>query len=326
MPEEKLVTVLTPLYNKAPFLKDYIEGLAKQTFLDKTKIIVTDNCSTDGSLEILKNYAEEYKVPIEFFQNDANMGIMYSIRKMYRKLDTKFFAVLDADDYYISPQKLEKAVTFLDSHEKYSAYACSNLFVFADGRKIPHFPNTARNTTYSGMKNTPFFQTASTTFRNNFTPQLLDEIDRITEGRRDHAFSGDAFRNLLAHHFGKFYFENSVDSAWRRDVGYWGTMPPLEQDLANMTSHWIYFDFLTSQFGVDENAQHCLNLAWQFYNKCVDGLMAQLKTLNIIKFEERPKFKENFENLIGEDGYIVANAIIDQCKKFNDIGLKVTVK
>ena len=74
MPEEKLITLLTPLYNRAKFLRTYVEGLANQSYLDKMKIIVLDDGSTDDSPKVLRKYCEEFNLDIELLYNKKNLG------------------------------------------------------------------------------------------------------------------------------------------------------------------------------------------------------------------------------------------------------------
>ncbi|MBK9193318.1 MAG: glycosyltransferase family 2 protein [Crocinitomicaceae bacterium] len=52
-----LVSVLLPNYNNAPYLRECLDSLRDQTFKDFTLVFV-DDCSTDGSVEILNEYKE----------------------------------------------------------------------------------------------------------------------------------------------------------------------------------------------------------------------------------------------------------------------------
>ncbi len=317
MPEEKLVTIVTLSYNKAKYLRDWAEGLAKQTYLDKMKILVFEDGSTDNSLELLKKYQSEYRLPLELINNKKNMGIMYSTLKAYRKIDTKYWAFLDSDDYYISSRKIEKAVSFLEEHEDYSCYACANMLELADGRNVPSPFIQNPSQSFSGIKNSPFFQTASTTFRNCFTPQILEALENLSEDKRD-SFNADAFRNFLAHHFGKFYFDSSLDSLWRCNIGAWGTMTPISQDLSNMSAYYEYFKFSLAQWGMDENAQHCLNLSFYFYNKILDEFVKHMKQLDILEFEQAI-YKDN------DIGQNVFKELIAQVKDFKAFGIKANI-
>lgn len=320
---EKLLTLITPVYNKASYIQTWAECLAEQTYLNKMKILVVDNCSTDESLSLIENYSEKYNLPVEIIKNKENMGLMYSIRKAYHKIDTPFFCVLDADDYYISPQKIEKAVKFLQSHKDYSCYACNSYLEYPDGKKDANFlqpPEAPANLTFDRLLGTPFFQTASTTFVNYFTPELLDDIDRETEGQKKHAFQGDAFRNILAFHFGKIYFENSLDAVYRQDIGIWGTQSAVSHDLANMNSYFVYFQFLKRNFGIDNDCIACLMESHERYMKVLNTVE---KLIDEFKNNDFDKSEETVEKILKNSGEINWNSVFEnvraQYKKFTDL-------
>ena len=93
-------------------MKKYAESLANQTYLKKMKIIIIDNKSTDDSLEKMKKYVRQYRLPAEIICHEKNMGLMYSMMEGYRKIDTKYFTVQHPDDYYISPEELKRLLYF----------------------------------------------------------------------------------------------------------------------------------------------------------------------------------------------------------------------
>ena len=128
MADKKLVTVITAVYNKEKYLQEWAESLAKQTFLDKTEILVINDGSTDNSVKLIKKFTKKYNLPINLVHNEKNIGYLYTLIKSFRMLKTKYFALLDPDDYYISPKKLENAVNFLEAHDEYSVYAMNYYF------------------------------------------------------------------------------------------------------------------------------------------------------------------------------------------------------
>ena len=135
------------------------------------------------------------------------------------------------------------------------------------------------------MKGTPFFQAASTTFRNYFFDKnLLDTIIEEIGDCRCHPCCGDAFNLMLAFHMGNVFFENSPDSCWRVDVGEWGTLSQIEQNFMNMKGYYYFFEFYRKYWGIDENAVHCLNLCWNFYNQVWDNLIVLGKSTTAHKF------------------------------------------
>ena len=284
-----LITLMLPSYNKEKYAKRWVEGIAKQTFLHKTKLVVIDDCSTDGSYEKLKRLFHKHRLTADFSQNEKNMGLMYSTMKFYRSINTKYWCLLDADDCYISSRKIEKAVNFLETHEDYSAYACNQIAEYANGEKHILFSADIPSQTFTNLGKSLFFQTASIIFRNNFTPKLLDVIEEWSKSQEGGAFSADAFRWTLAFQFGKIYFENSPDSLWLTDIGAWGALSPMEQNLSNMNAYKTFFRFFKENFGLNDNTVACLNWYVQYYLDVCNQVNAMLRGLIADQF----KFKNS---------------------------------
>jgi len=275
---EKLITIITPLYNKVDWLHSWAEGLAKQTFLGKMKILVVDNHSEDGSWEKIQQLSEQFNLPTTFIRNETNMGLLYSTKLAYDKLDTKYWCVLDADDYYISPLKVQKAVEFLEEHEDYSCYACNQILESKSGQRYVAFPQERPSMTFEQLKEAPHFQTASATFRNFFTKDLLDAIQKHSQGEgviNGDCFSADAFCHLLAFRFGKVYYDNALDSCWRFDIGFCGTMSEIEKNYDVMRCQYTFFEFYRQTFTkkMDANSYCLLVTFLRFYQNLCKGVM-----------------------------------------------------
>lgn len=246
--EEKLITIITTLYNKAPYLETWAVSVAAQTYLNKARVIVIDDGSTDGSLELVKEYAAKYQIPVELFVHEKNCGLLRTILEAYHLLDTKYFTVLDADDYWLTEKKLEKAIDFLEAHEDYSAYVSNYFGVFKDGKKGYGFSKDLPDQTFSKRTESPqHFQTPSIVFRNFFTPDLLEALEQAATGKPSSFVESDTLRNYLAFHFGKVQFENSIDAAWRIDIGTYGALTELEKVLIRMQERYQIFDFYQSR-------------------------------------------------------------------------------
>ena len=129
----KNLTLLIPMYNKAPYIERMVKGLSEQTYIDRTEIIVMDDCSSDGSFEVLERCANLYGIPMEVFFHEKNLGFAQTIIDLYAQLHTEFFSVLDPDDYYIDPRKIERSVKFLESNPDFATYGCNYIHEFEDG-------------------------------------------------------------------------------------------------------------------------------------------------------------------------------------------------
>ena len=325
MQEEKLITIITTLYNKAPYLETWAISVAAQTYLDKARVIVIDDGSTDGSLELMKKYAADYKIPIEIFVHAENRGLLRTILEAYHLLDTKYFTVLDADDYWLTEKKLEKAIDFLEAHKDYSGYVSNYLAIIKNGEKIPVFPEDLPSQTFSKGADSPrHFQTPAIVFRNFFTPDLVDALEQAAAGKHSSFVDSDTLRNYLALHFGKVRFENSLDAVWRIDIGNFGALAYLEKSLIIMQEHYQIFDFYFKQFGLDDNAICALKNSYDYYCHVIELLAEQLKTFELFDIKCQNYFHKRFFEYGENDLEKIVNAIIELATEFKKLGFKIT--
>ncbi len=107
------VSVVMSVYNREKYLKEAIDSILNQTYKD-FELIIIDDCSTDGSGQILKNYAQEDK-RITLIQNETNKGLIYNLNLGISKAKGKYIARMDDDD--ISHlERFAKQVKYMDSH------------------------------------------------------------------------------------------------------------------------------------------------------------------------------------------------------------------
>lgn len=105
------VSILIPVYNREKLLGDTIKSAAAQTY-SNLEIIVSDNCSTDRTLETARRYAEKDK-RIRVIQNPSNIGPVANWRKCLDYSGGKYSKILWSDDL-ISADFLEKTVPLMD--------------------------------------------------------------------------------------------------------------------------------------------------------------------------------------------------------------------
>lgn len=108
--------------NHAQFIEKCIRSVLEQKCTYNYKIYVFDDCSTDGTAEIVKKLAVENPDSISFYENEKNMGVLHSVRKAIGlSCRSKYFAFLDGDDYWCYDGKLQAQIDFLEANPEYSA-------------------------------------------------------------------------------------------------------------------------------------------------------------------------------------------------------------
>ena len=103
-------------YDHEPFVEQAIQSvLAQQTTFD-VELLISEDCSTDRTREVVLRYAEVHPARIRTFLSAANQNDNEVFLRAYREARGSFLAYLDGDDYWTSPHKLQRQVGFLLEH------------------------------------------------------------------------------------------------------------------------------------------------------------------------------------------------------------------
>lgn len=110
MSELPLVSVVVPCRNRERFLVETIESALQQDY-PRIECIVVDAASTDGSLAILKSYGDRIR-----WVSEPDRGHADAINKGWRMSRGDILAWLNADDTWVRPDAVSRAVRYLGEH------------------------------------------------------------------------------------------------------------------------------------------------------------------------------------------------------------------
>lgn len=119
MSSSPLVTVRCITYNHAPFIRQCLDGFVMQKTHFPFECIVHDDASTDGTADIIREYAAQYPNIIKpIFQTENQYSKRDGTIKRLMDAETRgqYIALCEGDDYWTSPDKLQIQVDFLESH------------------------------------------------------------------------------------------------------------------------------------------------------------------------------------------------------------------
>ena len=118
-----LVSICSITYNHAPYIRQCLDGFLMQETNFKYEIIIHDDASTDGTTEIIKEYAEKYPdliTPIFQSENQYSKGLRgFYAKFVFPRAKGKYIALCEGDDYWTDPLKLQKQVDFLEANPEY---------------------------------------------------------------------------------------------------------------------------------------------------------------------------------------------------------------
>lgn len=115
---EIVVSVMCAAYNHVNYIKDALDGFLMQECTYPYEIIVHDDASTDGTADIIREYAEKYPDRIQAIlqtENQRSKGIGLA-EAFYPKAKGKYIAMCEGDDYWTDPLKLQKQIDALEAH------------------------------------------------------------------------------------------------------------------------------------------------------------------------------------------------------------------
>jgi glycosyltransferase involved in cell wall biosynthesis len=130
-PFEPAVTVVVPNYNHAPYLRKRLDSIYSQTYRN-LKVLLLDDCSTDGSRSILREYAARHPENTTFLAGTRNGGSVFlQWKKGIEAADTELVWIAESDDF-CDPNFLEALVPFFRDESVQLAY-CNTIFCTEDG-------------------------------------------------------------------------------------------------------------------------------------------------------------------------------------------------
>ena len=114
MNKAPLVSVVVPTYNQKDVVEQALQSIVDQSY-DNLEIIISDDCSSDGTQSILSNFAERHPRVVLFLQK-KNLGITANYNFLTEKCSGKYVATFAGDDVML-PNKIERQVDALEDDE-----------------------------------------------------------------------------------------------------------------------------------------------------------------------------------------------------------------
>jgi glycosyltransferase involved in cell wall biosynthesis len=123
------VSVFVLTYNHEAWIGQALDSALAQSTAFPVEILVADDCSTDGTRAIVRDYARRYPESIRTFLPERNLGVAGIWLEAARRTRGDYIAILEGDDYWTSPEKLEKQAALLESHPDWvSCFHGATLF------------------------------------------------------------------------------------------------------------------------------------------------------------------------------------------------------
>jgi glycosyltransferase involved in cell wall biosynthesis len=220
------VSVLVMTYNHAQFIRYAIDSVLMQCCDFDYEVVISEDFSTDGTRAIVQQYQREYPDKVRLLLSAHNVRSNAVVVRGIQASQGQCIALLDGDDYWIAPDKLQQQVMFLDSHPD-CAICFHNAKVINGGPERRNRNWTAANhpeiTSLKDLWLGNFIATSSTMFRRGLIsefPAWYDNYFPIT----------DWPLHILNAEHGDIGYINEVMSVYRyHKAGYYSQLSPREK-------------------------------------------------------------------------------------------------
>jgi glycosyltransferase involved in cell wall biosynthesis len=181
------VSVLVMTYNHEKFIRQALDSVAMQKTNFEYEILISEDCSTDRTREIVLQFEKAHPDKVRLLLSEKNIHSNEIVVRGIRAARGEYIAMLDGDDYWTSPHKLQKQADFLDSHSECSlCFHNARIFHEDSGRDGSNWtpPGQKEISSLEDIWMGNFIATCSTMFRRGLIgeiPEWYNDFFPITD-------------------------------------------------------------------------------------------------------------------------------------------------
>lgn len=144
--QDPLVSVSIITYNHGLYIRKAIDCVLAQKTNFPFEVVIGEDCSTDGTREIVFDYAKRFPDIIRVITSEQNVGMKENYCRTNQACRGKYIAFCDGDDYWHNKDKLQLQTDFLESHTDYGlVYSDHDRYFVKNGKKIKRFYYATKN-------------------------------------------------------------------------------------------------------------------------------------------------------------------------------------
>jgi glycosyltransferase involved in cell wall biosynthesis len=224
--EKPLVSICCLTYNHENFIAMSLDSMLTQETDFPFEIIIRDDCSTDNTTKIVREYAEKFPHIISTIletENQFSKGVNPFI-PTYDKSVGKYIAILEGDDYWRDDSKLQKQVAFLDNNKDYILSYNNSIVIDENNQLVKKIRNPSpKDYTSDQMLCAEAYIPTNTV--------LFRKVISLSQEQFRNTLNGDTVLWHLLGRYGKSKYQNDIIHAAYRvhSGGIWSSLDNVEQ-------------------------------------------------------------------------------------------------
>jgi glycosyltransferase involved in cell wall biosynthesis len=282
------VSVCIITYNQEAFINECIEGAVKQSTNFEFEIIIGDDCSSDMTSKICKNYALKYPEIIKYNRRERNLGMIGNWIATIKECTGEFIALCEGDDFWTDPYKLQKQVDFLEENPEYVLCFHPVKLLEPDGRIVSDYiTNIPENyeTIEAMAANGNYIHTPSVVFR-NVIKTFPDQIKQSP--------IGDYFLYMLLGVYGNYGMLKDEMGVYRYQTGVWSQHSKQYRNLNTLLTLLLIHESLAVSLN------HIKNILYERIKKYFNALLPFLSEKELQRIRIDNEISELIDKLILE--------------------------
>jgi glycosyltransferase involved in cell wall biosynthesis len=179
-----LLSICLITYNHEKYIREAIEGILIQKTNFDFELVIGEDSSSDNTRDICVEYAEKYPHLIKLLPKTKNLGMMPNFVRTYNACIGEFIALIEGDDYWTDPEKLQKQVDYLIQNPGCSICAHDVNIVYENVPEIYPFQKIWNNEFFyfEDVLDFHFISTLSILFRRKYLNNLPDWFNNLIVG------------------------------------------------------------------------------------------------------------------------------------------------
>lgn len=215
------LSVVMVTYNHERFLAQSLASVLAQRVNFDYEIVVGEDCSTDGTRDILMDFCRRYPGRIVPLVRNRNLGSLRNMEDALSACRGQYLALIEGDDYWTCEDKLQRQVDFLDANPS-CAICCHRVQIVNElgtGRTGVYPTYAAGSYTVEQLLSGNFICTCATMYRRESNGPLPDRFRNMN--------AGDWTRFALIAKQGKIELMDDVMAVYRvHSGGIWSSQSP----------------------------------------------------------------------------------------------------
>lgn len=172
---EVTLSVVMTTYNHERYIAAAIESVLRQQTSFGIEIVIGEDCSTDRTLNIARDYESMYPEAIRIIRSEENVGMRCNYRRTIAAARGRYIALLDGDDLFTHRQKLQKQVELLEQHPDIGMCYTRSERIDEEGH-VTIYPEGECTTTFEAMLRRNPAENCTVVARRNLVERYYEEV------------------------------------------------------------------------------------------------------------------------------------------------------